>query len=374
MSSVLLICELCMGMGHLSRTSRLAEAMVSRFRVLLLLITDLPVALKAPDGVELRILSYAEAEAAANRWPIESPLHTLAHEFQPDVIGIEYFPFGRRNSKVMYLAFLMQLHRIRSPRPLLFCSVRDIQDGLSVEDRDFTVKTLNRWFDHLLIHSDERISRLEHSFRGADAIKIPIVYTHYVARPFAPLPEAPVRGKTIVVSCGGGLAAGNLLWCAIEAAKRGLLPGYTLRLFAGNLLDEKEWTSLQKECAGAEDIIELHRWASDLRLELLTAAASVSQFGYNTALEVLSSGVPALIVPYTSEGEPEQLDRARAWAEHGAVRVLPKEQLTTDTLAEEIQKTLHFIPSKVEVRMDGAERTCALLWEWVTNRRESAGL
>lgn len=372
MHCVLLICELNLGMGHFARTSRLAEAMVDRFRVVLLVITDFPVPLVAPDCVDLRTLSSKEAKSRLDAWPIQSSLLDIAREIQPDAIFIEYFPFGRVSSKHIYMPFLMQLHRLRTLRPLVFCSLRDIQDTMPSPDHNmYVVKLLNRWFDGLLIHADPRFSRLEQSFELAEAIKIPISYTNYVTRPFVPSAEVRPREKTIVVSSGGGLAAGRLLWHAIEAEKRGLLAGYTLRLFAGNLLPDREWKRLENACAGAEESIQLRRWTPDLRAELLTAAVSVSQFGYNTALEVLSSAVPALIVPYSSAREPEQLNRARLMADQGALRVLPREQLTPESLAAEIQETLRFTPRKLDVRMDGAERTCDLVCDLLTNRHSA---
>ena len=47
---------------------------------------------------------------------------------------------------------------------------------------------------------------------------------------------------------------------------------------------------------------------------LYHAAASVSLCGYNTALDVLQSGVPAVLVPFDNGGEVEQSLRAEALA------------------------------------------------------------
>ena len=66
---------------------------------------------------------------------------------------------------------------------------------------------------------------------------------------------------------------------------------------------------------------------ADLGAELRAARASVSQGGYNTALEVVRSGVPGLIVPYATPEEDEQTRRARRLERLGAVRVLAAERL-----------------------------------------------
>ena len=64
--------------------------------------------------------------------------------------------------------------------------------------------------------------------------------------------------------------------------------------------------------------LELVRTVPDLGAELRAAAASVSQCGYNTALELLRSRVPALVVPYATPEEDEQRRRARRLARLGA--------------------------------------------------------
>jgi len=52
----------------------------------------------------------------------------------------------------------------------------------------------------------------------------------------------------------------------------------------------------------------------DFRMLLTGAAASVSMCGYNTALDVLQAGVPAVLIPFDDGGEVEQGLRADALA------------------------------------------------------------
>ncbi|MEZ4580434.1 MAG: glycosyltransferase [Caldilineaceae bacterium] len=51
------------------------------------------------------------------------------------------------------------------------------------------------------------------------------------------------------------------------------------------------------------------RWTDDMRGLMRHAAGSVSQCGYNTTMDLLASGVPALVVPYHT---PHDLSRAPA--------------------------------------------------------------
>ena len=75
----------------------------------------------------------------------------------------------------------------------------------------------------------------------------------------------------------------------------------------------------------------------------------MSQGGYNTALEVVRSGVPGLIVPYATPEEDEQTRRARRLERLGAVRVLAPERLAR-TLAAELRRLLSFEPRAGERR------------------------
>jgi predicted glycosyltransferase len=99
----------------------------------------------------------------------------------------------------------------------------------------------------------------------------------------------------------------------------------------------------------------------DLGAELRTASASVSQCGYNTALDVLRAGVPALVVPFADEGEDEQLRRAGRLERLGAVRVLEPSRLSGPALAAELDALRSFRPRRLALDLDGARTTAALL-------------
>jgi predicted glycosyltransferase len=94
----------------------------------------------------------------------------------------------------------------------------------------------------------------------------------------------------------------------------------------------------------------------------------VSQCGYNTALDVLRAGVPALVVPFADGGEDEQTRRAARLARLGAVRVLHPDRLDARTLAAAVVELRRFRPAPVGLDLDGARRSAALLAELVAHR------
>ncbi|MEE9209029.1 MAG: glycosyltransferase, partial [Kiloniellales bacterium] len=71
----------------------------------------------------------------------------------------------------------------------------------------------------------------------------------------------------------------------------------------------------------------------DFRSLLARARLSISQAGYNTVLEVLAAGVPAVVVPFAAGSESEQSLRARRLAERGALTLVEEAALTPANLA-----------------------------------------
>jgi hypothetical protein len=128
------------------------------------------------------------------------------------------------------------------------------------------------------------------------------------------------------------------------------------------------WPDAVNGCALAQEIVVLPPDAEAALPtggadELRRAAASVSQCGYNTALEVVRAGLPALVVPYATPEEDEQLRRARRLERLGALRVLDPERLDAETLAVAVESLLSFDPLPPAIDLDGARRTADLLWQ-----------
>ncbi len=99
---------------------------------------------------------------------------------------------------------------------------------------------------------------------------------------------------------------------------------------------------------------------------LRSAALSISQCGYNTALDLLQARVPALVVPFAEGREDEQRARAGRLQALGALRVLDSDVLTGSRLAIEIAATRAFAPAPIALDLDGADETLRVitrLWE-----------
>lgn len=387
--TVLFYCQHSLGLGHLVRSFALADALSQDFRVVVLNGGHLPAGTTAPEGVELVSLppltmdtdgvlvgdepgSSVERTLELRRERILSVQRTVA----PDVVFVELFPFGRRKFRGEIVPLL---RAARAAGAMTVCSLRDIlMSKRRSQDRfdEWACGLANELLDAVFVHADPRFARLEESFRPQTPLRVPVHYTGFVT-PSRPVRAAarPAGAPRIVVSAGGGRYGEQLLRTAVEAHRLSLAErGVRLRVLAGPFVPDDAWRSLR---AAAADVtgVDVRRSVPDLTAELASAAASVSQCGYNTTLDILRSGVPALVVPFAQGREDEQPRRAERLAALGAVRVLAEKRLDAPTLAAELEELLRFRPAEVDLDLDGgpaAARLLASLWAQATRKSLAA--
>lgn len=367
MQTVLVYCQVSYGAGHWVRTSALIEALARQFRVVLALRGKLTDDLAVTPGIEMVNLPERPFGASA-------PLIELARRARPAAVVIEYFPFGRQDSSNELVPLLEFTRSYFKPAPFVVCSLRDIQQRRR-RQQEFDARVcelINRYFDAVLVHSDPKLFSLQMTFAGVEALHVPVFHTGYVA----PEREVPrwsggEHNRRVVVSVGGGRGGEQLLQTALEAQqKSGLADEFTMRVIGGTYLDDANWSLLRR---AAVDLprFEAVRWVSDLRQELATASVSVSRCGYNTTLDLLRTGVPALVVPYATPTEDEQTRRAIKLARLGAVRWLAPERADYERLATEIRQTADFRPRPIHLDMDGARRSAQMISDGIRKSRQA---
>lgn len=371
---LLFYCQHSLGLGHLSRSFALCEALSGQFRVTLVCGGKLPATLKPPERVEIVALPPMGAALDGHlisqdgRRSLERA-HELRREtilgtfrsVRPEVILIEFFPFGKKRFSDELLPLLEEAKRLGPSAPLVLCSIRDILVDRGNEQEEFDDRAsdlANRYFDAVLAHSDPTFARLDESFHPRVPLRIPINYTGFVVSNGKQLNGSGARSG-VVVSAGGGMAGAPLLTAAV-AAHRLLEDNTSMKVIAGPFLPDDEWRSLRKEARGRAGL-SLRRSVPDLSEEMHTACASISQCGYNTALDILRARVPALVVPFAEKGEDEQTNRARRLEALGAVRVLASGDLKAPRFADEIRALLRFRPSRVQFDLDGASSNVRIL-------------
>ncbi len=274
----------------------------------------------------------------------------------PDVLITELFPFGRRILKDEFTALLMAAHAL--PRcPLICASVRDILAPPSKPAKarlaDDLVAT---YYDAVLVHSVADVTPLALSWPVSDALATKLHYTGFVAPPPARVHPTQLGADEVIVSAGGSDVGAHLFGISLAAAKRD--PQRRWRLLVGGAGGVGRSAKMALD-APANMVIEPAHPA--FRQMLHHAAASVSLCGYNTALDVLQSGVRAIFVPFDAGSEVEQGLRADALAKLSGVAVLRNADLTADTLLAALDAVLADPPRSARTAgFDGAAQTVAI--------------
>ncbi|TDK50554.1 glycosyltransferase family protein [Antarcticimicrobium luteum] len=359
-----------LGTGHLSRALTLAHAFDAAGHEVLVVSGGRPAPhldaghlgwLQLPplasDGVDFARLLDDHGQAAGAGY-LEARMVALRHaltEFAPDILITELYPFGRRALAGEFLS-LLEAAQDQRRRPVVLSSIRDILAPPSKPAKaQRTEEIVMRYYDAVLVHSDDHATRLEQSWPVTPALAEKLRYTGYVAPP-APAPHPQGLGADeVLVSAGGGAVGGPLYRAALTAAA--LRPALRWRLLVGGN-DPALLADLQAQ-APANAAVEPAR--PDFRRTLPRAAASVSMCGYNTAMDLLQAGTPAVLIPFDAGKEVEQGLRATSLAGLPAIEVLRSGDLTAEALAGALDRVLAAGPRRGSgLRFDGAAQSVAI--------------
>lgn len=296
---------------------------------------------------------------------IEAQNAALA-EIAPDVLITELFPLGRRTLRHEYLALLEQAHAMVRP-PLVLASVRDILAAPSKPERAMqSVDWLTQFYDAVLVHASPAFVSLEQSWPVTDAMAGMLRYTGFVA---PALPEAAESGDglgEILVTAGGGAVGNALFETALGAAQK--MADQKWRFLVGGDTKDARIAALKAQADGLPVVIEPTR--PDFREMLQRVRLLVAQCGYNTALDVLAAGKPAVFVPYEEGGETEQLTRAEALLRIGPYTIVREGSLTHDNLFLAATQALsdQRKPDRSKLSLDGAAEAARIAMRMVHER------
>lgn len=341
MRRVLFLVTHLAGSGHLTRTLALADGVIAAGGAALVVSGGRPLAHLAPDRAEVRQLpplavaglDYARllgpdgaAADAASMAARRARIAEAIRGFAPDVLVTELFPFGRRALAAEFEAALAEATALGARA---VCSVRDIPEPPRKPARvEEAHGRLRRWFDAALIHGDPEAAPFALGWPRAAEIADLLRPTGYVAAP----PPTPCGDPAeVLVAEGGGALGRGLMRAALGAARLSARP-WRLRLGGA---DASAAVAALRADAPPNAIVEPA--AADYRARLGAAAVSVSRFGYNTAVELLQTGTPAVVAPLDG-AEREQRLRADAFAAAPQFEVLASAAPSPETLAAAVER------------------------------------
>ena len=180
--TLLFWCQHSVGLGHLTRAHALCAKLVERFRVVLVCGGPLPDGIVPPAGVELVALpplgvgaagtfvSHDPRLSVTEAWAARRELILATYDsVRPSVVLVELWPFGRAKFGRELLPLLEAARRDAVP---VLASVRDILVSRRDDQRAHDERACalaNEHLDGVLVHSDPRFARFEHTFGAAAA-------------------------------------------------------------------------------------------------------------------------------------------------------------------------------------------------------------
>jgi len=384
---VLVYVQHLLGIGHLKRAAVLARTLAQQSLEVMLVSGGFPLpglALGRAKWVQLppagaidetfKVLADADGRPIDDAWRARrrEALIRAWRDFDPQLVLVELFPFGRRQMRFELLPWL-ETAAASVRRPVIVSSVRDVLGGgqRNPSRQDEMLQWFERYFDHVLVHGDPGLIRFERSFRHAEALGERLHYTGYVVDRKAAMgldANSGVGEADVVVSAGGGAVGARLLEAAIRCRALTLLAERTWRILAGVNASPETWSRLNAlaDEKGAGRII-VERSRDDFPSLLRASALSISQGGYNTVMEILDAGARAVVVPFAAAGETEQTLRARALAERGRIECVAETDLTAVSLADSVNRAASKPrPVRETVDLDGANRSASLVVRWIS--------
>ncbi len=369
--NIVLYVQHLLGTGHLVRTRLLGAALHKAGHQVTLVsggpvegpspfhIIQLPI-VKTQAG-DFTTLLDAQGNRVTDPWKRVrcGKLLEVIDQIQPDLVILETWPFGRRQMEFEIMPLVERLASRQRP-PMLVASIRDVLQQRKDKRRRQTLEHLAKYFSLVLVHGDPRLVSLAESFPEEAEIDCTVAYTGYIASDRDPHSESGMEhgdgSQEVIVSAGGGAAGIKLLSTAALASTG---DHRTWRVLAGPNLTQDQFNELSNR---QRQSLIVQRNRPDFANLLKRCAVSVSQFGYNTALDLINARCRAVMVPYSADGETEQSMRALKFEKSGYGIVVNESELNEALLLNAVQRASNLDVSQVlSIKSDGAVASVKIL-------------
>lgn len=361
------------GIGHVVRARRIVEQLLASGCDVALVLGGEPIPNFAVPGARLHQLtpfhvgpdSYSRLLTSDGQPATDTAKAARRDDLlaiylgeQPDVLITEAYPMGRW-AMHFELEPLLECATTARRRPLIVASLRDILQMPKAADKaETSIRLFERYYDHMLIHGDPALVRIEESFPPLAGLLGQAHYTGIVAPPLSP-PEAGEETFDVLVSGGGGAIGYDVLATAIAAKPDSSLAGERWLALAGPRMASADFGRLAERAR--QNAVRLERYHDNLGGLMLRARLSIQRAGYNTAADLLIAGCRAVLVPDAASGQREQPLRAEKLAAVGHAILLPEAQLSPHAMAAAIERAMELAPERTSWDINGAARSAEII-------------
>lgn len=327
------------GLGHLRRNLSIARSLLDRFTdVSVLILTGSPCATQFPlppncDVVKIPAVGKDQNGRYTPR-SLDVPLDTAieyrrrlilaAYEsYDPDVILVDHQPAGLMGE------MMDVLERAQTAGKLLAFGSRDIVDAPGVVEKSWSASAcklaLEHFYERIFVYGDPRLFDAIAEYGPLRRIASKVSITGYVANG-PTLSSRKVRSDgrpRVLVTVGGGDDGMQRIRNYLDSLQLGPV-GWVSRIVTGPLMPLQQVQAYKREIkqGGLRGQVKVSRFHGDMPGLMHQADAVVSMAGYNSCLEILQSGTPAVLMP-REHMRQEQSIRAHRLAELGLAQSVP---------------------------------------------------
>jgi predicted glycosyltransferase len=367
------------GLGHVTRNTRLAQALLRRRpNADILLITgsaglhELP---SIPNVDYVKLPSVRKQ--AAGRWRPQSLDIEMEHllrlrrtiilesirAYRPHLLVADYLPLGVERELE---PALVELRRRGDARAAIgFRDIIDDADSVAQTwDLDGSREALSELYDLVLVYGD---SDWFDFARYGVAPDLPR-YVGFLGDPEAASRKRSSSDARLLSTSGGGADGYPMLAAsveALEAVEEDLGEPVSWTAVTGPLMQDPDYERLR--VIGKRTGARVRRFVDNMPTLLGRASVVVGMGGYNTVCDVLSHRVPAVIVPRHGPSREQSL-RADLLAARGLASSLPLLECTPAALADAVLGLMESPPDLDNgsmPRLDGLGRAVDALLELV---------
>lgn len=348
-----------LGLGHMRRTTSIARQLLAiRPDACVLTLADSRLgqffeSSSNHDYIKLpSILKVGPGAWRAVNLPLAfEDVHSLRRDlirsallsFRPHALLVDHMPHGAMGELLPALDAL----RESGAETQVVLGLRDILDAPEIVQRRWRAEgaydAIERYYDRVLVYGSRDLFDMAEQYDLPPAIDSRLEYCGYVCTP--ELPRYPMRArakylsgepsgtKLIVAMAGGGADAFPMMravleaFPAVRAQQRSVLLVVTGPFMPVEQRRELERTA--RAMPGAHVVITV----SDPLSYIEAADLVFAMAGYNTTMEILRSGRPAVLIPRAGPSA-EQRTRSRLFAERGWVGMIDPDDLTAEAIAQ----------------------------------------
>ena len=378
MPKLMFYCQHILGMGHLIRSIEIVRGLIPDFQICFINGGQVIKEFEFPQGIEVINIPAVKTDTEFQELkPVDDNLTmaevekirkesllNICDRFKPDILVIELFPFGRRRFSFELIPLVEKAQAMGTK---IVSSVRDIVVTKQNQQRheEKVCRLINKYFDMLLIHGDPNFVKLDLSFSRIKDFNCPVNYTGYVVQPLPKLKTIPTislsKKPFILVSVGGGRFGHDLLECVAKTAPllKNKIPHH-IQVFTGPFCPDTVFQKLQKITRDLDNIT-VERYTPNLLNYMQQADLSIGMAGYNTTMNILTTGVKAMMMAFQGNNDKEQETRVKKLDSLGRVNMIHPEDLQPERFALKIIDYLQQQPTKLNLNLDGVSNTAHYL-------------